>query len=77
MAFELMEQSTGNLVGIYSTRDAALRDVAEAIRRGGPAVVDTLALGQDDPTGATDGIVIAEGAALAELVLHGGGAATA
>ena len=29
MAFELMELSTGNLVGVYSTQAAALRDVAE------------------------------------------------
>jgi hypothetical protein len=75
MAFELMELSTGNLVGIYSTREAALRDVAEAIRRGGPSAVESLALGEDDPTGATEGALIAEGSELADLVLRGHGAA--
>jgi hypothetical protein len=75
MAFELMELSTGNLVGTYSTREAALRDVAEAIRRGGLTAVESLALGEDDPSGATDGALIAEGTALAELVLRSHGAA--
>jgi hypothetical protein len=70
MAFELMELSTGNLVGVYSTQEAALRHVSEAIHRGGPDAVATLALAVDDPTGQTDGSIIAEGATLAELVLH-------
>jgi hypothetical protein len=70
VAFELTELSTRNLVGVYSTQDAALRDVAEAIRRGGADAVATLALAMDDPTGETDGSIIAEGAALAEMVLH-------
>lgn len=70
MAFELTELSTGNLVGVYSTQDAALRDVAEAIRHGDPDVVASLALAVDDPTGATDGSVIASGAALVDMVLR-------
>jgi len=70
MAFELMELSTGNLVGVYSTQEAALRAVTEAIRRSGTEAVASLALAVDDPTGQTDGSIIAEGAALAELVLH-------
>ena len=32
MAYELVELSTGNLVGAYDTEQAALHDVAEAIR---------------------------------------------
>lgn len=70
MAFELTELSTGNLVGVYSTQDAALCAVAEAIQHGGPAAVATMALAVDDSTGQTDGELIAEGAALADLVLH-------
>jgi hypothetical protein len=77
MAFELTELSTGNLVGVYSTQEAALRDVADAIARGGPEAVATLALSVDDPTGATDGSVIAEGAALAAMTLPAPGSAAA
>lgn len=73
MAFELTELSTGNLVGVYSTQAAALRDVAEAIRRSGPDAVASLALAVDDPTGATDGTLIASGAALADMVLRAQG----
>jgi hypothetical protein len=67
MAYELVELSTGNVVGAYDTERAALRDVAEAIRRYGRGSVDSLALGQDDSQG--DGRVIAQGAALAALAL--------
>lgn len=77
MAFELMELSTGNLVGVYSTQEAALRDVAEAIEHGGVEAVATLALAMDDPTGSTGGTVIAEGAALADLVQRAHGSAAA
>jgi hypothetical protein len=68
MAFELMDLSTGNLIGVYSTQEAALRDVAEAIEHGGAEAVATLALAMDDPTGSAGGTVIAESAALADLV---------
>jgi hypothetical protein len=67
MAYELVELSTGNVVGAYDTEQAALRDVAEAIRRSGRDAVASLALGQDDAQG--DGRVIARGAALAALAL--------
>jgi hypothetical protein len=77
VAFELMELSTGNLVGVYSTQEAALRDVAEALRRGGPLAIATLALGEVDPTGKTDGAIIAEGAELAELISRTPGIAAA
>ncbi len=76
MAFELVELSTGNLVGAYDTEQAALRDVAEAIRRYGRDSVASLALGRDAPRG--DGRVIAQGPALATLALAAtGGAADA
>jgi hypothetical protein len=70
MAFELMELSTGNLVGVYSTQEAALRDVLDAIERDGVEAIATLALAADDPTGQTDGRFIADGAELAAMVLH-------
>ena len=70
MAFELTELSTGNLVGVYSTQEAALRDVADAIARGGPDAVATLALAADDVTGTSQGCVIAEGEGLVALVQH-------
>ncbi len=77
MAFELTELSTGNVVGVYSTQDAALRDVREAILHGGLAAVATLALAVDDSTGSSDGSIIAEGDALAALVQHTQGSAAA
>jgi hypothetical protein len=61
-----MELSTGNLVGIYATEQEALRDVLEALHRGGPAAVASLALGFDPETDADPGTTIAIGAALAE-----------
>jgi hypothetical protein len=72
MGYELVELSTGNTVGVYDTEQAALRDVAEAIRRYGRAAVDSLALGADDSEG--DGRVIAQGPALAELAVEAGSA---
>jgi hypothetical protein len=77
VAYELVELSTGNLVGVYSTQEAALRDVAEAIHRGGVEGIATLALTVEDPSGATDGSIIAEGKALAALVLNSPGSAAA
>ncbi len=68
MSFELVDLETGNFVGMYSTEEAALLDVAEMIRSSGPEAVATLALGSDEP--APDGRVIAEGPALAERAAH-------
>jgi len=77
MAFELTDLSTGNVIGVYSTQDAAFRDVRDAIADGGPAAVATLALAVDDPTGDSDGSIIAEGDALVALVQHTLGSAAA
>lgn len=63
--YELMELTSANVVGMYETREAALRDVAETLRLYGPDAVATLALGRNDAEG--DGAVIAEGPALAAL----------
>ena len=60
-----MELTTANLVGMYETEEAALRDIAETVRLYGPDAVATLALGRNDPEG--DGAVIAEGPALVAL----------
>src|SRR5437773_1885564 len=65
MPYELVELSTGNMVGCYETEQDALRDVAESIERYGTQSVETLALGFDDPNGA--GRAIAKGRALAKL----------
>src|SRR5438132_1711635 len=62
MAYELVELTTGNMIGYYDTERAALRDVADAVARYGEGAVTTLALGYDAQRGA--GGVIAQGAAL-------------
>ena len=64
MAFELVELSTGNLVGYYGTRRAALRDVLNAVNREGEASVETLALGCAAPG---EGGLIAKGRDLVQL----------
>jgi hypothetical protein len=64
MTYELMELSTGNLVGVYATLEQALDAVAESVRRFGPASVATLALGRNDAEG--DGEIIAQGLRLLE-----------
>jgi hypothetical protein len=62
MPYELVELSTGNLVGYYETEEAALADVRHAIGQYGESAVHTLALGLDDQ--ASDGHEIARGRAL-------------
>ena len=66
MQYELMELTTGNIVGVYATEEEALRDVAETVRLYGPAAVATLALGADDYPN-SPGHVVADGLALVEL----------
>jgi hypothetical protein len=62
MPYELVESSTGNLVGYYDTERAALQDVLAAIEEHGERAAETLVLGFDDPQGA--GAEIARGEAL-------------
>ena len=62
MPCELVELSTGNMIGYYDTERAALQDVVDAVAPYGDDAVSTLALGYDTPSGA--GGVIAQGAAL-------------
>ena len=68
MAYDLMELSTGNLMGSYPDEDSALRDVRASVEAYGPDAVATLALAL-----AGDGSirVLAEG----EALLHRAGAA--
>jgi hypothetical protein len=65
MHYELMELTTGNLVGTYDTERDALRDVIQAVSQYGPSAAETLALGTDDYP-RSPGVLIAQGAQLIE-----------
>ncbi len=73
MRYELWELSTGSLVGAYETEAAALRAVAEAVRRYGPTAAATLALDDAGPDG--DGRPIAQGDELTRRALEANTAA--
>ena len=49
--FELFDTSTGNLVGVYTTRDEALSVVQRAIDFYGPESVRSLSLNREDSIG--------------------------
>ncbi len=65
--YELMERTTGSLVGTYPSEELALRAVLETVNLSGEEAIASIALGLDDPSGVTDGKLIAEGAALVRL----------
>ena len=67
MTYELIETSSGNLVGAYPSQELALLAVVETYPHSGEAAIATLALGCDDPIGQTDGEEIARGPALLKL----------
>jgi len=67
MTYELIETSSGNLVGAYPSQDLALLAVMETYLHSGEAAIATLALGCDDPSGQTDGHELARGPALLKL----------
>jgi hypothetical protein len=67
MTYELVDLDGRNLVGTYANQDVALLVVLETIRRSGEEAACTLSLGVDDPTGQTDGRVIAQGLDLINL----------
>jgi hypothetical protein len=55
MHFELWDTQTANLVGTYDSEAAAMAVVREALRRHGPELVRTLALGAEhDDEGGED-----------------------
>ena len=62
--YELIDLTTGSVIGAYTTTHAAAGDILQALQDGGDDAVLTLALGLQDPTGQTDGILIAAGADL-------------
>ncbi len=66
-AYELWEMRSGNLVGSFPTKDAALAVVIDTLRLYGPSSTDSIALtremGEESET-------IAEGAGLAHLALQ-------
>jgi hypothetical protein len=72
MTYELMDLTTGNLIEVYVTENAALKDVAGAIHRGGEHAVETLALGVVEPDG--PGYIAAEGLELARRAVEAGAA---
>jgi hypothetical protein len=61
--FDLMELSTGNLLGSYEHEEEALRDVRETAEAFGADAVASLALAVVDDK---SGILLAEGAELLE-----------
>jgi len=68
--YGLMDTETANMVGVYPSREAALADVREAIRRYGrdSAGVLSLALAREDLP--PEKGFIASGRELVELALH-------
>jgi hypothetical protein len=77
VAYELIELGPGNVIGVYATQDAALHDVAAAVRSGGFDSIATQAFMVDDPTGATDGAIVADGRALTDRASNQPGTAAA
>jgi len=67
MTYELVDLDSRNLVGTYANQDVALLAVLETISRSGEEAASTLSLGVDDPTGHTDGHLIAQGRDLINL----------
>lgn len=67
MNYELVDLDSRNLVGTYANQDVALLVVLETISRSGEEAACTLSLGVDDPTGQTDGRLIAQGLDLVNL----------
>ena len=67
MAFELWETSTGNIVGAYTTMDAALDVVRRGIALHGRSYVETWALAHENRRGHTK--TLAHGAQLADRAL--------
>jgi len=66
--YELVNLSTGNWIGEYSTREAALEQVQIACQRRGPDSIATIGLGYHDDQGHAE--LIAEGDELVGLALH-------
>ncbi len=57
--FELVNLSSGNLIGEFDTEWDALRDVITVVERRGPAALAGIALGEGDGSGRSR--IIAEG----------------
>jgi hypothetical protein len=67
MMYELVDLDSFNLVGTYPNRDVALLVVLETAKVSGEHAADMLSLATDDPTGETDGELIAQGPALVQM----------
>ncbi len=59
MTYELWSAISGNLVGAYSSEEAALESARRAVARNGPEYVESLALVVEDDSGESH--LIAEG----------------
>ena len=65
LTYELWNTASGNRVGEFDSREAALASVQRTIRQHGTGMVEMLALGYEDEDG--EGEVIARGAELVAL----------
>ena len=74
--YELMDVTTGNFAGIYTTQAEALRDVVAHIARFGEDAAEDLVLGYNDYP-RSDGRVVAGGADLVALARKTNGRASA
>lgn len=65
--YEVVDLESFNVAGRYPNQDVALLMVLETIKHSGDEAALTLSLGIDDPTGQTDGELIAQGPELIAL----------
>src|SRR5688572_19838914 len=68
MFYELIDVSTGNLIGTYDSENEALSIVRRGVHLNGVGFVDTLALGYEDNDG--EGAELASGADLLARALN-------
>lgn len=59
--YELVDVTTGSLIGVYTAEADAFAAVVETSNNSGDDALLSVALGLDDPSGATDGTLIAQG----------------
>jgi hypothetical protein len=70
MFYELIDVTSGNLIGTYDSEEKALSIVRRGVCLNGASFVDTLALGYEDDDG--EGAQLAAGADLLDRALNAG-----